>query len=84
MKIDFEEIFKEYEIDDDIFCDESPKVKALKYVIFNDLSEIERRVILLYAEEQSQRKVAKLLGISPGSVNIVIKGIRKKILDNLC
>ena len=74
-------ILKDYEPDTDIFSDEDEVVAKLKDIIFNRLSEIDRRVIILYAEEQSQRKVAKILGVSASTVNILIRRIRKEILQ---
>lgn len=55
----------------------------LKTVIFEDLTEVERRVILLYVELQSQRKLGKLMGLSAATVNKILKDIKKKIYDNL-
>ena len=47
------------------------------------LSEVERRVLLLYAELGSQRKLAKMLGFSVSKMNYVLKEIRNKIKDGL-
>lgn len=79
--LNFKKIFEDYQPDNDIFSEEPEVVAKLKDVIFNRLSEIDRRVILLYAELQSQRKVAKLLGVSASTVNILIRRIRKEILE---
>lgn len=56
-------------------------VTCLKEVIFQDLTEIDRRIILLYAELGSQRKMGKLMGLSPASINKIIKQIREKIYE---
>lgn len=79
--INLNRILEDYQPDNDIFSEEPEVVAKLKDVIFNRLSEIDRRVILLYAELQSQRKVAKLLGVSASTVNILIRRIRKEILE---
>ena len=79
--INLNRILEDYQPDNDIFSEEDEVVAKLKDVIFNRLSEIDRRVILLYAELQSQRKVAKLLGVSASTVNILIRRIRKEILE---
>lgn len=79
--INLNRIIKDYQPDTDIFSDEDERVSKLKDIIFNRLTEIDRRVILLYAELQSQRKVAKILGVSASTVNILIRRIRKEILE---
>lgn len=55
----------------------------IKTVIFKDLTEIERRIILLYAELQSQRKLGDLMGLSAATINKILKDIKRKIYDNL-
>lgn len=55
----------------------------IKTVIFKDLTEIERRIILLYAELQSQRELGKIMGLSAATINKILKDIKKKIYDNL-
>lgn len=79
--LNFKRIFEEYKPDTDIFTKDDELIGKLKDIIFNRLSEIDRRVILLYAEMHSQRKVARLLGVSPSTVNILIRRIRKEILQ---
>ena len=79
--INLSKILKDYEPDTDIFSEEPEVVSKLKDIIFHRLSEIDRRVIILYSELQSQRKVAKLLGVSASTVNILIRRIRKEILE---
>lgn len=78
--LNIKKVIEEYQPDCDIFSQEDESVAKLKDIIFNRLSEIDKRVILLYAEVQSQRKVAKILGVSPGTVNKLIKRIREDIL----
>lgn len=73
----------EYELDDTIWNTDLPIVRRLKQIIFNDLSETDKRIILLYAELSSQRKVGKQLGVSTATINKQITNIRKKIYDIL-
>ena len=67
-KIKITEIESEYEPDN---------------TIFNDLDVIERRIILLYAEEKSLRKTGKLLNISTSKCFQIIHTIREKIKNKL-
>lgn len=82
-QIDIEEVKDEYKPVFDIFTNEDEKVYRLKWIIANVLDETERRIILIYTDCQSQRKVAQMLGISTSLANIKINQIRKKIKEEL-
>lgn len=73
------EILDRYRPSEDIFCEDSEKVRKVKFVIYNCLNEVDRRVILLYAELGTQRALAERLGVSTSTVNKLLKEIRKKI-----
>lgn len=82
--IDIEEILDDYRPnDDDIFNEDTEEMKKLKHIIYNDLDEVDRRVILLYAELGSLRKLGSILGVSASSAFLKIKTIKKKIHDLL-
>ena len=51
------------------------------YTKFNKIPEADRIIICLYAHLQSQRKTAKLLGVSYSSLRKQINKIREKILE---
>lgn len=72
-------ICKEYEYDDDPFCDEDDRVHDLKHA----LSKLERSdyiIFCLYLEYQSERKVAEILGCSRTPVSRTLKRIKEEIL----
>lgn len=73
------EILDRYRPSDDIFCEDSEKVRRVKFVVYNCLNEVDRRVILLYAELGTQRALAERLGVSASTVNKLLKEIRRKI-----
>lgn len=81
--IDIDDIKSEYEPVYDIFTNERDITYRIKRIIHNDLTETERRIILLYADQMSQRKVANALGVSTSLANIKINEIRMKIIDRL-
>ena len=81
--INMKRILEEYLPDDDLFSSEDARMNALKHIIYEKLSEIDKRVILLYAELGSQREVGRKLGVSASTVNILIKRIRNEILKHL-
>ena len=64
--------------DDTIWC-EDEKLNAIKHKIMDRLNDTEKRLLLLYAEIGSQRKVAELLRVSPATINRIIKDIREKL-----
>lgn len=70
---------QDYEPNDDIMCEDDESMNKLKHIIFDRLPEVDKRVILLYAELQSQRKVAEKLGVSPSTAYILISRIRNEI-----
>lgn len=82
--IDIEEILDDYRPnDDDIFNEDTEEMKKLKKIIYTNLDEVDRRVILLYAELGSLRKLGSILGVSASSAFLKIKTIKKKIHDLL-
>ena len=82
-KLNLKELMQTYKPNWDIFTQEDMRMILLKQVIFEDLDEIERRVILLYTELQSQRKLGRLMGLSAATVNKLLKGIKSKIYEHL-
>lgn len=77
--IDINELMDEYKPDNSLFTNDTDRFNRLSNIIYNNLEEWERRVILIYAEYKSMRKVAKILNVSPSLVNITIQQIRNKI-----
>lgn len=55
----------------------------LKYIIINDLTEQERRIILLYAHLGNMRAVSAQLDVSLGKISKVVNQIRYKIKHKL-
>ena len=77
------ELYQDYLPVDDVFTEEPEKVRKVKYIIFNKLTEPNRRIIILYAELQSIRKVAQKLGISAASAWLKITEIKNEIKSYL-
>ena len=77
---DYKEIRKDFEIDDSIFNAEPAKVRRIKEIVLNRLDQVERTLILLYADCGSLRDLGKRLGMSYGSVKRVLDPIKEKIL----
>lgn len=78
---EYKDIRKDYAYDGGIFADEPDRVARVKWIIENRLTETERTLILLYADCQSFRKLGRRMGLSHTTVYTLIKGIKKKILE---
>ncbi len=77
--IDIKAILEDYKPDNDLFSEEQEKINKLKNIIYNNLSEVDKRIILMYAELGSLRKLGKELGVSPSTALFRIREIRNKI-----
>ena len=79
--IDIYAIIAKYSPNDDIFNEDDEEVQKLKKIIYNDLDEVDRRILLMYAELGSLRKLAKEIGVSATAAYFRVKQIREKILQ---
>ena len=77
----YKEIQEDYLFDPSIFSQEDERVAALKWIIQERLTQVERTIILLYTDCQSYRKLGKRLGISRSTCYTLVKKIRDKILQ---
>lgn len=82
-KLNIKEILEDYKPSDDIFNDEDELINNLKHIIYLKLNEVDKRIILMYAELKSLRKLSMELGISVSSTWIKINEIRDKIYKEL-
>ena len=81
--IDIQQILEDYAPDTSIWNDDDELINKLKEIIYNKLTEPEKRIILMYAELGNLRKLGKELGVSTSSAWIKIKDIKTKIIDEL-
>lgn len=77
-KIDIRELEEEYLTEGGLFT-EDEDIDKLKRIIKYHLSDTEKRLVLLYAHIPSQRQIAKMLQVSPSTINKIINDIREKI-----
>lgn len=76
------EIYKDYEFDTNDILNYDDETKSILESYNNNLTAPERIILQLYAEFQSQRKVAQLLNVSRTTIVKELNKIRNKILDN--
>lgn len=80
---EFRDIEEEFAFDPDIMSQDRPEVRRLKFIIDNKIGQVDRTIILLYAEYQSLRKLGKALGVSHSSIRTEVQRIRRKVLNEL-
>lgn len=83
---DYKEIRQDYAFDPDIMNDEPERVARVKYIVNNRLNQVDRTLIILYADCQSYRKLGKRLGLSHTTVAQEINRIKadiRRIYDEL-
>lgn len=79
--VDYKRIAPDYAYDGTIFSEDTDRVAAVKYIINNKLSQVDRTIILLYADCLSYRKLGKRLGFSHMTLRKECLRIKKKILE---
>lgn len=76
---DYMQIRQDYAFDPDIMNDEPERVARVKYIVNNRLNQVDRTLIILYADCQSYRKLGKRLGLSHTTVAQEINRIKAEI-----
>lgn len=79
----YRDMLEDCKFEPGIMCEEAQLVRKLKYIINKRLSVEDKTLILLYADYDSLRKLAGLLGVSHVTVKNRIAGIRRDILSEL-
>lgn len=78
-KTDYREIRKDYGFN----AFDDGEARVLKWVIENRLTEPERIIIVLYAELGNLRALVPYLGVSLTAVHKKVKGVQRKIRDEV-
>ena len=78
---DYKTIREDYRYDGSIFSEEPERLARVKWIIDNRLSQVDRTLILLYADCLSLRKLGDRLGLSHTCVAKEIRRIRENILE---
>lgn len=77
---DYKTIREDYTFNPDIFNDEPERIARVKYIINCRLNQVDRTLIILYADCQSYRKLGKRLGLSHATIRGEIMRIKADIL----
>lgn len=78
---DYKDIEADYRFDPSIFTGDEERVAAVKYIIDNKLSRVDKTLILIYADCLSFRKMGKRLGFSHTTMRGEVTRIKGIILD---
>ena len=83
---EYRQIKEDYKYNPDIMCPDDPRVSRIKEIIDTKLSQVDKTIILLYADCQSYRKLGAKMHLSHMTVRrevIRIKNIILKEYENL-
>lgn len=80
MVRDYKEIRRDYAFDPDIFNAEDERARRVKWIIDNRLSQVDKTIILLYADCASCRKLGARLRVSYVTAMREVNRIKRIIL----
>ena len=78
---DYKVIRDDYRPSADIFSEEGERSAALKQIIEEKLTQVDRTLLLMYADCASLRKLGTRLGISHTLLGKEIRRIREQVLE---
>lgn len=78
---EYRQIKEDYKFNPDIMCTDDPRVSRLKEIIDTKLSQVDKTIILLYADCQSLRKLGKMMHLSHMTIRREVNRIKKIILE---
>lgn len=73
------ELIEKYGDNGDMWSEEEQITRAIRYIVFNKLCDVDRIIFLLYVELASLREVGKRLGLSHSVIYKEIKRIKEII-----
>ena len=78
---EYRQIKEDYKYNPDIMCPDDPKVSRIKEIIDTKLSQVDKTIILMYADCQSYRKLGRKMNLSHMTVRRECMRIKKIILE---
>ena len=80
MARSYRDIKQDYAWEFDMFSNAPERTELLKEIVATRLNEVDRTIILLYAEIQSTRKLGKRMGMSMMTVWREIQRIKAEVI----
>lgn len=78
---EYRQIKEDYKFNPDIMCPDDPRVARIKEIIDTKLSQVDKTIILLYADCLSYRKLGKKMHLSHMTIRREVIRIKKIILE---
>ena len=78
---EYRQIKEDYKFNPDIMCTDDPRVSRIKEIIDTKLSQVDKTIILMYADCQSYRKLGRKMNLSHMTVRRECMIIKKIILE---
>lgn len=78
----YKKIKDDYSFKGDIMDQDDIRVARLKKIMNTELSEVERTILILYAEMQSFRKLGEVMGCSHQTMRNEVQRIKQKIMKS--
>lgn len=78
---EYRQIKEDYKFNPDIMCPDDPRVSRIKEIIDTKLSQVDKTIILLYADCLSYRKLGRKMRLSHMTVRRECMRIKKIILE---
>jgi DNA-directed RNA polymerase specialized sigma subunit len=80
---ELKEILKEYEYEDNVMTEDDPRVTSIKWAL-SQIPDADRIIYCLWLDQESSRKVGKILGVSHSTILKELKRIKNEILNLIC
>lgn len=77
---DIYDLLEDYKEDNTIWNEEDEKIRILKRIINHELSESEKRVLLIYVDAGSLRAAADVLDVTAPTFRSYLNDIKRKVL----
>ena len=78
---DYKDIRQDYKFEGGLFSEEPQRTAKVKWIIENRLNDVDRTIIILYADCLSYRKLGKRFGVSHSFMRKEVRRIREHILQ---
>ena len=79
---EYRQIKEDYKFNPDIMCPDDLRVSRIKEIIDTKLSQVDKTIILLYADCQSYRKLGRKMNLSHMTARREVIRIKKLILED--
>lgn len=76
---ELKDILREYEYEDNVMTEDDPRVTCIKWAL-TQIPDADRIIYCLWLDQESSRKVGKILGVSHSTILKELRRIKNEIL----